>query len=34
MGHLDDMLQLPGLFLHFGSEKERGGRNDLTETRT
>lgn len=34
MGHLDDMFQFSGLFLHFGSKKERGGGNDLMETQT
>lgn len=29
MGHLDNMLQLSGLFLHFCSEEECGGSDDL-----
>lgn len=32
MGYLDNVLQLSGLFLHFRSKEECGGRNDLMET--
>lgn len=31
MGHLDDVLQLAGLFLHLGGQEECGRSNDLEE---
>lgn len=31
MGHLDDVLQLPWLLLHFGSQEERGRSDNLQE---
>lgn len=34
MGHLDDMFQFSGLFLHFRSEKEGSGRDDLMKMRS